>query len=131
MVLLFTNGLAQKPMDRMKARGINKKNIPNRRPESSPRLPTINGKTAPPAIPMHNIPDSDPWFSLTELRAKENMMDHITEIKKPIAGKAKSAVLGLPVSAKTRKIMVSKVAPINNFRLSIILEAIIPKDSQR
>jgi len=60
MVLLFTKGLAQNPMDRMNANGIIKKNIPDFNDISSPKPPTINGITAPPAIPVQRIPDNEP-----------------------------------------------------------------------
>ncbi len=60
MVLLLTNGLAQNPMVRIKAKGIIKKNIPDFNDINSPKPPTINGITAPPAIPVQRIPDKDP-----------------------------------------------------------------------
>jgi len=47
-------------MDRIKIKGIIKKNIPDFNDINSPKPPTINGITAPPAIPVQSIPDNDP-----------------------------------------------------------------------
>ena len=119
MVLLFTNGFAQNPMERIKPKGMIKKNIPYCNDMASPKPPTINGITAPPAIPVQRMPDSEPWCSLTEFNANENMMEYITDMKNPTIGNAINAICAEPVSAKTRQTMVMDVAKINNFRLSI------------
>ena len=121
MVLLFTKGLAQNPIDRIKPKGIIRKNIPDCRDMISPSPPTMKGITAPPAIPVHKIPDNDPWCSLTEFKANENIMEYITEIKKPTIGKPINAIWAEPVSATTKHTMVMDVAKIKSFRLSINL----------
>ena len=75
-------------MLKMKPRLKNKKAMPPFNPTRSPNVPTSKGNMAPPAIPVHNIPDKEPWCSLTEFKAREKMMDHMTEMKKPIIGNA-------------------------------------------
>jgi|TARA_B110000259_G_C13972161_1_gene385154 hypothetical protein len=60
IVLLITKGFAQKPIDKIKVRGMIRKNKAVFKEIASPIIPTINGKIAPPAIPVHNIPDKDP-----------------------------------------------------------------------
>ena len=110
MVLLLTKGLAQKPIERIKANGIIKKNIPDFKSIISPNPPTINGITAPPAMPVHKIP---------ELSANEKMMEYITEIKKPINGKPIKANSVEPVRVNTKQSIVIAVATINILRLSM------------
>lgn len=61
MVLLFTKGLAQNPIDRMNSKGMIRKNNAALKLISSPNQPTIKGTIAPPAIPVHKIPERDPW----------------------------------------------------------------------
>ena len=106
-------------MDRMNAKGTIKKNIPDLNDISSPKPPTINGITAPPAIPVQRIPDNEPWCSFTELSAKEKIMEYITEMKNPTIGKPINAICSEPVSAKIKLMMVMEVAKINSFLLSI------------
>ena len=61
---------------------------PRARPNRSPSPPTSSGTTAPPTIPVHRMPENEPWCEVTELSASEKMIDHITEAQKPITGKA-------------------------------------------
>ena len=109
MVWLLTSGFDKNPMVKIKTSGISKNNIPNLRSVISPIPPTMNGKTAPPAIPVHKIPDKDPWYSLTELSAKEKIMEYITDIKNPIIGKPIKAILAEPNTAATKQTTVIKV----------------------
>ena len=60
MILLVTKGFAQKPIDKIKANGMSRKNKAVFREVISPIIPTIKGKMAPPAIPVHKIPDKEP-----------------------------------------------------------------------
>ena len=60
MVLLCINGLAQNPIDKTKHNGSIKKNIPVFKLEKSPINPTIKGIIAPPAMPVHKIPEKEP-----------------------------------------------------------------------
>lgn len=60
MVLLVTKGFAQNPIEHINANGINKKNMLYLIPIVSPSAPITSGTMAPPAIPLHNIPDKDP-----------------------------------------------------------------------
>jgi len=55
-----TKGFAQNPIDKIKTRGIMRKNRAVFKEVTSPIIPTINGRMAPPAIPVHKIPDKDP-----------------------------------------------------------------------
>ena len=126
MVLLCTRGLAQKPIDNIKIKGTTKKNKPVFKLDISPINPTIKGIIAPPAIPVHNIPDRDPWWYFTELSASEKMMDHITEIQNPSKGKAITAIDALPVSANIKQIIVAAEAPIKSFLLSMIFKRANP-----
>jgi hypothetical protein len=57
---LVTKGFAQKPIDKIKANGMSRKNKAVFREVISPIIPTIKGKMAPPAIPVHKIPDKEP-----------------------------------------------------------------------
>jgi len=72
--LLFTKGLAQKPILKINARLINKTLMPSLSPKRSPNPPMMNGNMAPPTIPVTRIPEKDPWCSLTEFKAKEKMI---------------------------------------------------------
>ena len=127
MVLLFTSGFEKNPMVRIKISGIIKKNMPVLRSIISPSPPTIKGKTAPPAIPVHKIPDREPWCSLTELRAKEKIMEYITEIQKPTIGKPIKANSAEPNKEAIKLIIVIKVENINILRLSINFKSNSPK----
>lgn len=120
MVLLVTKGFAQNPIEHINANGINKKNMLYLIPIVSPSAPITRGTMAPPAIPLHNIPDKDPWCSLTELRSKEKIIEYITEIENPTNGKKISAIWAEPKRAKLKNKMVKKVLKINSFLLSII-----------
>ena len=80
-------GFAQKPMLSIYINGINKNIIPYFNPIISAKIPTIKGIKAPPIIPVHNIPENEPWCFGTEFNANENIIDHITDRKKPTAGK--------------------------------------------
>jgi hypothetical protein len=89
MVWLLTSGFDKKPIVKIKTIGISKNNMPTLRLVISPIPPTMKGKTAPPAIPEHKIPDKDPWCSLTELSAKEKIIEYRKDNKKKIAENAK------------------------------------------
>ncbi|MGA8232313.1 MAG: hypothetical protein WB795_12620 [Candidatus Acidiferrales bacterium] len=45
--------------------------------------PMTTGTMAPPMIPVPGIPEKEPWYSATELRASDTMIGHITEANKP------------------------------------------------
>ena len=116
-------GDAQKPILNMKSNGTIRKNIPVFKDVNSPSHPTIKGTIAPPAIPVHKIPDKEPWCFFTEFSAKEKIIDHITDIKKPTRGNETSATFGFPVNANSKEVMVATLAKINSFRLSIIFKS--------
>jgi len=63
---------------------------------------------------VHKIPENEPWCFLTELRAKEKIMEYITKIKKPINGNPIKAISFDPA----KQIIVLAVASINIIRLS-------------
>ena len=115
---MLINGLDQKPIDKIKKSVINKKSIPVFKPKTSPSAPTINGTMAPPAIPVTKIPEKEPCASATEFSAKDIIIDHIVEIKKPIKGKAIKACSVDPKSAEMRKKVVPTDATIKTFLLS-------------
>jgi len=76
--------------------------MPARSPSWSPIAPTSHDTTAPPTIPVHRIPENDPWCSATEFSASENTIDHITDRKKPTAMKAMRETEVGPASATAR-----------------------------
>ena len=104
MVLFLMSGLAQIPMLNTYPR-VRKRNImAYRSPNLSARPPMISGTTAPPIIPVQRIPAKVPWWLGTELSASEMVMDHMTDAKNPVAGKAISATSVGPNSATEREI---------------------------
>lgn len=123
---MFTNGEAQNPIDKINPIGINRKNIPIFRLVNSPIQPIIKGIMAAPVIPVHKIPDKEPWCLLTEFNAKEKMIDHITDMKKPTKGKQIRAILALPVNANNKEVIAAIVVTIKIFRLSIIFNKTKP-----
>ena len=127
MVWLLTSGFDKKPIVKIKTSGISKNNMPTLRLVISPIPPTMKGKTAPPAIPEHKIPDKDPWCSFTELSAKEKIIEYITDIKNPIIGKPIKAISEEPNTAATKQTIVIKVENINILRLSINFKSSSPK----
>jgi hypothetical protein len=59
-ILLVIKGFAQNPMDNINNKGIIMKNRAVFIEVISPITPIKKGKMAPPAIPVHKIPDRDP-----------------------------------------------------------------------
>lgn len=114
-------------MDRTKVKGTKRKNIPNFKDVTLPINPIINGRMAPPAIPVHNMPDMEPWCLATELSPNDTIMDHITEMVNPSAGNAITAILAEPVNAKNKQIKVAIVANIKTRRLSMNFRRIRPR----
>ena len=93
--------------------------MPNFKPTKSARIPIIRGITAPPIIPETNIPEKAPWSFEVEFKAREIIIDHIVDIKKPTNGnKIKETFCG-PKTAKTKEMMEDDVKKINIFLLSI------------
>src|SRR5690606_5759273 len=72
--------------------------------------PTIRGRSAPPKIPVHKIPDNAPGCDRTELSAVEKIMEYIAAIQKPKAGKAKTETLADPYIAKASTVAVRRTS---------------------
>src|SRR5258708_29682663 len=83
--------------------------------------PMITGTTAPPMIPVPKMPEKEPWNSATELSASDTTMGHITEAKRPIAGKAITETFAGPNKAADRKSRAPREAQMSTLRLSSIL----------
>ena len=79
--------------------------MPKRNPNMLPNHPTITGTMAPPQIPVTRIPEKAPWCLLTELSAKEMIIDHITDAKKPTNGKAIKVTSPGPKSPQVSEII--------------------------
>src|SRR5260221_7218201 len=88
--------------------------------------PMITGTTAPPMIPVPKMPEKEPWNSATELSASDTTMGHITEAKRPIAGKAITETFAGPNKAADRKSRAPREAQMSTLRLSSILSNNIP-----
>src|SRR5687767_1859425 len=101
--------------------------MPYFKPVISPSHPIIKGTIAPPAIAVIKMPDKEPWCSFTEFNARDNMMGHMTEAKKPIKGKVYKAMSLLPKIESERQIIAAAVKPVSTFRLSIIFTINNPK----
>ena len=82
IVLLFTNGFAQIPMQKMKISPTKFKHIAILNDKRSLIKPIITCKIAPPIIPLIKIPANEPWCSLREFKAKEIIMGYITRHEK-------------------------------------------------
>ena len=111
--MLFTSGLDQNPIDKINKRGIKSKVIPTFKPAKSARIPIISGKTAPPIIPETNIPEKAPWFFDKEFKAREIIIDHIVDIKKPIKGNENRETFNGPKSDIKREMIEADVKKIN------------------
>src|SRR5437879_3775349 len=88
--------------------------------------PMITGTTAPPMIPVPKMPEKEPWNSVTELRASDTTIGHITEANRPTAGKATTETFAGPNNATDRHNKAPKHAPTSTFRLSKIFNNNIP-----
>ena len=75
---------------------------------------------APPIIPVTIMPENEPWCSLTEFKAKENIMGYITEAKNPTIGKAIKAIEEVPNNATVKLIMASPVNVIPEDKKGIV-----------
>src|SRR6266446_9533546 len=91
-------------------------------------LPIITGTTAPPRTAVLKIPEKEPWCSATELSASEITIGHITEVNRPIAGKAITDTLAGPNKATERQKSAPTPAPINILRLSNIFSSNMPTE---
>lgn len=95
-ILFAISGLAKNPIEKIKSNGIIKNNRPDFKDKYSPKPPTIKGMIAPPAIPVQRIPEREPWCVLIEFSANENIIEYMTETKKPIKGKKTKDRFALP-----------------------------------
>ena len=118
--MLFTSGLDQNPIDKINKRGIRSKVRLTFKPAKSARIPIISGKKAPPIIPDTNIPEKVPWFSDIEFKAREIIIDHIVDIKKPINGNETRETYNGPKTANKREMIEVDVKKTNIFLLSSI-----------
>src|SRR5260370_6802890 len=90
--------------------------------------PMITGTTAPPMIPVPKMPEKEPWNSVTELRASDTTIGHITEANSPTAGKAITETFVDPNRALDRQNRAPIPAPISTLRLSNIFSNNIPTE---
>jgi len=90
--------------------------MPARSPKKSPNMPISNGTKAPPNIPVQRMPENEPWCSRTEFNPNEKMMENITEIKKPVNGKAIKAISVGPYNAQATPIRALK---LNNRKIRV------------
>ncbi len=125
--MLFTSGLDQNPIDKINKRGIKSKVMPTFKPAKSARIPIISGKTAPPIIPETNIPEKAPWSFDIEFKAREIIIDHIIDIKKPINGNENRETFNGPKSDIKREMIEADVKKINIFLLSIFFNKKSPE----
>src|SRR2546428_14076094 len=88
--------------------------------------PMITGTTAPPMIPVPKMPEKEPWNSMTELRASDTTIGHITEANRPTAGKAIKETFAGPNKAADRENKAPTHAPMSTLRLSNIFSNNIP-----
>ena len=86
--------------------------MPTFKPAKSARIPIISGKTAPPIIPETNIPEKAPWSFGTEFKAREIIIDHIVDIKKPINGNENKETFKGPKSDIKREMIEADVKKI-------------------
>ena len=88
MSLFLTIGLAQKPIRRMYRTKTKIRHIPvlNEWVASLRRL-TNKGPAAPPTMAVHKIPAKEPWWRVTELRAREKIIGYIRLMAKPTQGR--------------------------------------------
>ena len=101
--------------------------MPTFKPAKSARIPIISGKTAPPIIPETNIPEKAPWFFDIEFKAREIIIDHIVDIKKPINGNENRETFNGPKSDIKREMIEADVKKINIFLLSIFFNKKSPE----
>ena len=88
------------------------------KPAKSPRIPIINGNTAPPIIPVTKIPEKAPWCFDVEFNAREIIIDHIVDIKNPINGNEIRDTFNGPKTAVKKEMIEADVKKINIFLLS-------------
>ena len=101
--------------------------MPNFKPTKSARIPIIRGITAPPIIPETNIPEKAPWSFEVEFKAREIIIDHIVDIKKPINGNENRETFNGPKSEIKREMIEADVKKINILLLSIIFNKKSPE----
>ena len=106
---------------------MNRTLMPIFKPKISPTPPTIKGKMAPPTIPVTKMPEKEPWFSLNEFKARENMMGNMTDRNNPSNGKANNAMDFVPKSARAKDAMAKKEKVTSTILLSNIFKNINPR----
>ena len=103
--------VAERHVEEQHARGAGRSG----RPASRRRAET----KAPPTIAVHRIPENDPWCSRTEFRAREKIIDHITDRQKP---RRHEGAVGEPGRAeegrRERDDGAAAAKPISTLRLS-------------
>ena len=126
MVLLATNGFAQKPT--LKTTKNGKKRILNDvlSPNESPILPTMNGPSAPPKDAVYNTPETTSWCFGTELIARDNITGHMIDSKAPTKGNEIFETVVPPYNENTRDIIASTANAANTFLLSKTFSNNIP-----
>src|SRR6516164_2026076 len=85
-----------------------------------------SGTMAPPMIAVLRMPEKDPWYSATELSARETMIGHMIEANRPIAGKATTDTLAGPNKAADKQASAPTEVPIRSLRLSKIFSSNMP-----
>ena len=126
MVLLATNGFAQKAT--LKTTKNGKKRISNDAlsPHESPIVPTITGPSAPPNDAVYMTPERISWCFGTELIARDNMIGHMTDSKAPTKGNEILEAVVPPCNANARDITDSTANTASTFLLSKTLSNNIP-----
>ena len=74
--------------------------IPTFKLNSWPILATINGKIAPPTIPVKRIPVKTEWFLGTEFNPSDIITDQTPEIEKPSSLNDKTEISESPWMAR-------------------------------
>src|SRR6185312_7474300 len=126
MVLLATNGFAQKATLKTTKNGRKRISSDALNPNESPIVPTMNGPSAPPNDAVYNTPERISWCFDTELIARDNMTGHMTDSKAPTKGNAIFEAAIPPCNAITRDMMDSTANAANTFLLSKTLNNNIP-----
>src|SRR5690606_3539527 len=98
----------------------------NLRLEISPMTPMTNGKSAPPNMPVHKIPENAPGWDKTELSAVENMIENIRLMQDPKAENAKADQSAGPNSATDKTVAVISTSIPKTQRASHIFKTINP-----
>ena len=126
MVLLATNGFAQKATLKTTKNGKKRISKDVLSPNESPIVPTRAGPIAPPNDAVYITPENTSWCFGTELIARDNMTGHMTDSKAPTKGNAIFEAVVPPCNAKTRDIMASTANAANTFLLSKTVSNNIP-----